>query len=120
MDDSYRELAQRDAKAIRGGIVVTLVAVPAAVVGLFTPAIVGVLAALVGLLAQGNATAAWLAGPRWMAARRLVLAPGVVAGLAVVVGVYGAFGILPAIVASLPTAALATIVLGMTVAEHRA
>jgi hypothetical protein len=69
---------------------------------------------------QLNCVAAWSFGPKLMAERRLVLAPGVVAGVAVVLGIYAAFGGTAAFVASLPALALATIVLGMTIAEHRA
>jgi hypothetical protein len=54
-----------------------------------------------------------------MAERRLVLAPGVVAGIAIALGVYAAYGGVAALIASLPAAALATIVLGMTIAGHR-
>jgi hypothetical protein len=79
----------------------------------------GGLAAAAGFVVQLNAVFGWLAGPRWMAERRLVLAPGVVAGIAVALGVNSVFGGVAAIFASLPTAALATILLGMTIAGHR-
>ena len=89
-------------------------------IGLFTPALVGVVAAAAGVFAQLNSLAAWSAGPKLMAERRLVLAPGVVAGIAVALGAYAAFGGVAALIASLPAAALATIALGMTIAGHRA
>ena len=91
----------------------------AGVIGLFTPSLVGVVAAA-GPVVQLNCVVAWAGGPKLMAERRLVLAPGVVAGIAMALGVYAAFGDGAAIVASLPAAALATIVLGMTIAGRRA
>src|SRR4249920_1822823 len=112
MEDQFRELARRDAKAIKGGIVLACIAVVLAVVGLFTSALVGGVAAGIGILVQANAIAAWLAGPKWMPERRLVLAPGVVAGIPVAMGAYVAFGAAAAFVCSLVTAVLVTIVLG--------
>ncbi len=120
MEDQLRELARRDARAIRGGIVLACIAVVLAVLGLFAGEVAGGLAAVVGLVVQANAIAAWLAGPRWMPERRLVLAPGVVAGIPVAMGAYVAFGAAAAFVCSLVTAGLVTIVLGMTIAAHRA
>jgi predicted ABC-type sugar transport system permease subunit len=55
-----------------------------------------------------------------MAARRPVLAPGVLAGIPMAMGGYALFGGVGAIIGSLPAAALATIVLGMTIATRRA
>jgi hypothetical protein len=119
MEELFRELARRDAKAIRGGIVTACVAILAGVIGLFTPSLVGLLAAVAGVFVQLNCLAAWAAGPKLMAERGLVLAPGVIAGIAIALGVYAAFGGVPAVIASLPAAAIATIVLGMTIAGHR-
>jgi hypothetical protein len=119
MEQPWRELAQRDAKVIRAGIATALVAILAGVASLFAGPLVGGLAAAAGFVVQLNAVFGWLAGPRWMAERRLVLAPGVVAGIAVALGANSVFGGAAAIVASLPAAALATIVLGMTIAGHR-
>jgi hypothetical protein len=120
MEDELRELARRDARAIRGGIVLACIAVVLAVFGLFAGEFVGGLAAVIGLVVQANAIVAWLAGPRWMPERRLVLAPGVVAGIPVAMGAYVAFGAAGAFLCSLVTAVLVTIVLGMTIAAHRA
>jgi hypothetical protein len=120
MEDQLRELARRDGKAIRRGIVIACIAVALAVVGLFAGEFVGGVAAVSGLVVQANAIAAWLAGPRWMPERRLVLAPGVVAGIPVAMGAYVAFGAGAAFVCSLLTAVLVTIVLGMTIAARRA
>jgi hypothetical protein len=120
MEELFRELARRDARAIRGGIATVCVAIVAGVIGLFTPAVIGLLAAAAGVFVQLNSIAAWAAGPKMMAERRLVLAPGVVAGIAIALGIYAAFGGLAAVIASLPAAAIATIVLGMTIAGHRA
>jgi hypothetical protein len=119
MEEPWRELARRDARVIRAGISTAAVAILAGVVGLFTPALVGGLAAVAGVVVQLNAIVAWLAGPRWMSERRLVLAPGVVAGIAVALGAYAVFGGVAAVVASLPAAAIATIILGMMIAGHR-
>jgi hypothetical protein len=116
----WRELARRDAKAIRGGIVLACVAIVAGVIGLFTFAAVGGVAAVAGAFVTLNSVVAWQAGPRWMPERRLVLAPGVVAGLGMALGLYAVFGAAGAFVGSLPAAALATIVLGMTFAGKRA
>ena len=119
MEEPLRELARRDARAIRVGISAAAVAILAGVVGLFTPSFVGGLAAAAGIVVQVNTIMAWLAGPRWMAERRLVLAPGVIAGIAVALGAYAVFGGVAAIIASLPAAAIATIVLGMMISGHR-
>ena len=54
-----------------------------------------------------------------MAERRPVLAPGVLAGIPFALGAYEVFGGVAAIIASLPAAALATIVVGMSLAGHR-
>jgi hypothetical protein len=54
-----------------------------------------------------------------MEERRLVLAPGVAAGLAVALGTYAAFGEVVAIIASVPSAVLVTLLLGMTIAGRR-
>ena len=80
---------------------------------------IGGSAAVIGLVVQANAIAAWLAGPRWMPERRLVLAPGVVAGIPVALGAYAAFGAGAAFLCSVLTAVLVTIVLGMTIAARR-
>jgi hypothetical protein len=120
MEELLRELARRDAKAIRGGIATVCVAILAGVIGLFTPALVGLLAAAAGVFVQLNSLVAWAAGPKLMAERRLVLAPGVLAGIAVALGVYAAFGGVAAVIVSLPAAAIATIVVGMTIAGQRA
>jgi hypothetical protein len=119
MEEPLRELARRDARAIRGGLVTAAVAILAGVVGLFTPAIVGGLAGAAGLVVQLNTIVAWLGGPRWMAERRLVLVPGVLAGIAVALGAYEVFGGTAAIIASLPAAAIATIVMGMMMGGRR-
>ena len=119
MEDQLRELARRDAKAIRGGIVLACIAVVLGVLGLFTSDYVGGMAAVVGLVVQANSIVAWLAGPRWMPERRLVLAPGVVAGIPVAMGAYAAFGPAAAFLCSVLTAVLVTIVLGMTIAARR-
>jgi hypothetical protein len=119
MEEPLRELARHDARAIRAGITVAGVAILAGLVGLFTPGIVGALAAAAGIVVQLNTIVAWLGGPRWMAERRLVLAPGVIAGIAVALGAYEVFGGVAAIIASLPAAAIATIILGMMIAGHR-
>ena len=119
MEDQLRELARRDAKAIRGGIVLACIAVALGVLGLFTNGLIGGAAAAIGLVVQVNAIAAWLAGPRWMPERRLVLAPGVVAGVPIALGAYAAFGSAAAFLCSVLTAVLVTIVLGMTIAARR-
>jgi hypothetical protein len=119
MEEPLRELARRDARAIRGGLVTVALAIAAGVIGLFTPAIVGGLAAAAGLLVQLNTIVAWLGGPRWMAERRLVLVPGVLAGIAVALGAYSVFGGIAAVIASLPAAAIATIVMGMLLGGRR-
>jgi hypothetical protein len=120
MDEAFRELARRDAKAIRGGMALTAIALVIGVVGLFTGPIVGFVALLAAGLVQLNVLYAWLAGPRLMAERRPVLAPGVLAGIPFAMGAYSVFGGTAAIIASLPAAALATIVIGMTLATRRA
>jgi hypothetical protein len=99
--------------------VAVALAIVAGVIGLFTPAIVGGLAAAAGLLVQLNTIVAWLGGPRWMAERRLVLVPGVLAGIAVALGAYSVFGGIAAVIASLPAAAIATIVMGMLLGGRR-
>jgi hypothetical protein len=119
MEDQLRELARRDAKAIKGGIVLGCIAVVLAVVGLFTSGLVGGVAAGIGLVVQANAITAWLAGPKWVPERRLVLAPGVFAGIPVAMGAWVAFGNWAAFVACLISAVLVTIVLGMTIAARR-
>jgi hypothetical protein len=120
MDEPFRELARRDAKAIRGGMALTAVALAIGVAGLFLGPIAGFFAVLAAGLVQLNVLYAWLAGPRFMAERRPVLAPGVLAGIPFAMGAYALFGGVAAIVASLPAAALATIVIGMTIAGRRA
>ena len=70
-------------------------------------------------MVQLNTIVAWLAGPHWMAERRLVLVPGVLAGIAVALGAYAVFGGIAAIVASLPAAAIATIIMGMMIGGRR-
>jgi hypothetical protein len=119
MDEPFRELARRDAKAIRGGMALTAIALVIGVVGLFAGPIVGVFALLAAGLVQLNVLYAWLTGPRLMAERRPVLVPGVLAGIPFAMGAYAVFGGVAAIVASLPAAALATIVIGMTLATRR-
>jgi hypothetical protein len=119
MEDLLRQLAQRDAKAIRGGIVAVGVAIVVAVIGLFTPALVGGVAVLLGIFVQLNSLFAWASGPKMMAERRPVLAPGVVAGIPLALGAYAVFGGIGAVVASLPAAAIATIVIGMKIASER-
>jgi hypothetical protein len=119
MDEAFRELARRDAKAIRGGMALTGVALVIGVVSLFAGPIVGIIAVLAAGLVQLNVLYAWLAGPRLMAERRLVLTPGVVAGIPFALGAYAVFGGVAAIIASLPAAALATVVVGMTLAGRR-
>ena len=119
MDEPFRELARRDAKAIRGGMALALVALVIGLVGLFTPPLVGGIAMIAAAFAQANVVVAWLAGPRFMAERRPVLAPGVLAGIPFALGAYEVFGGTAAIIASIPAAAVATIMLGMTIAGHR-
>ena len=120
MEDLLRQLAQRDAKAIRGGIAAVGVAVAVGVIGLFTPAVVGLVAIILGVFVQVNCLMAWAAGPKMMAERRPVLAPAVVAGTAMALGAYAVFGGWGAIVASVPAAVIATIVIGMKIASERA
>jgi hypothetical protein len=120
MEDPLRELARRDAKAIRGGIAAFSVALLAGLIGLFTPAIVGSVAILVGVFVQLSSLVAWTGGPKLMAERRLVLAPAVLAGVPMALGAYAVFGGVGAIIASLPAAALATVVIGMKIASERA
>lgn len=120
VDEPFRELARRDAKVIRGGMAFTAAALVLAIVGLFAGAIVGAVAAIAAGLVQLNVLYAWLEGPRFMAERRPVLVPGVLAGVPLAVGAFAVFGGVAAIVASLPAAALATIVVGMTLADRRA
>ena len=119
MEQEWRELARRDAKAIRGGIVLAAFAIALGVAGLFTFALVGGLAAVAGVFVQLNASSPGRRARRWMAERRLVLAPGVVAGIAMALGVYAVFGAVGAVIVSLPSAVFATVVLGMTIAGHR-
>jgi hypothetical protein len=120
MEDHLRQLARRDAQAIKGGIVVASAGLVAGILSLFTAAVVGVVAAALGLFALLNAVAAWLSGPRMMAERRLVLAPGVVGGVAFALGIGSAFGSGAAFAAALPAAVLVTLLLGMTLAGRRA
>jgi hypothetical protein len=119
MEDLLRKLARRDAKAIRGGILAVAVAIAVGVAGLFTPAIVGSIAFGLGAFATLNSLMAWSAGPRMMAERRPVLAPAVVAGIPMALGAYAVFGGVAAIIASLPAAAIATIIIGMQIASER-
>jgi hypothetical protein len=119
MDESFRELARRDAKAIRGGMALVAVALIAGVAGLFAGPLAGGVAAIAAGLVQLNVLYAWLAGPRFMAERRPVLAPGVLAGIPFALGAYEVFGGVAAIVASLPAAALATVVVGMSLVRQR-
>jgi hypothetical protein len=120
MDEAFRELARRDAKAIRGGMAMTAIALVIGVVSLFAGPIVGFVAVLAAGLVQLNVLYAWLAGPRLMAARRPLLTPGVLAGIPFAMGAYALFGGAGAVAASLPAAALATIMVGMTLAGRRA
>jgi hypothetical protein len=119
MDEPFRELARRDAKAIRGGMALVAVALAVGVAGLFAGPFVGGVAMFVAVVAQLNVVAAWLAGPRFMSERRPVLSPGVLAGIPFALGAYEVFGGTAAIIASIPAAAIATIVLGMTIAGKR-
>ena len=119
MDEPFRELARRDAKAIRGGMALTAVALAIGIASLFLGAIAGFFALLAAGLVQLNILYAWLIGPRLMAERRPVLMPGVLAGVPFAIGAYAMFGGVAAIVASLPAAALATVIVGMTVADRR-
>jgi hypothetical protein len=120
MDEPFKELACRDAKAIRGGVAIGLAALVIGIAGLFIAPFVGGIAMIAAVFAQGNVLAAWLAGPRFMYERRPVLAPGVLAGIPFALGAYEVFGGTAAIIASIPAAVIATIVLGMTIAGHRA
>jgi hypothetical protein len=120
MDEPFRELARRDAKAIRGGMLLTLVALVIALVGLVAGPIAGGIAMVVAAFVQINVVVAWLAGPRFMAARRPLLAPGVLAGIPFALGAWEVFGAGGAFIASIPAAALVTIVIGMTFAGNRA
>jgi hypothetical protein len=72
-----------------------------------------------GVFAQLNCIMAWAAGPKMMAERRLVLAPAVVAGIPMALGAYAVFGGVGAIIASLPAAIVATVVMGMKIASER-
>jgi hypothetical protein len=119
MEDLLRQLARRDAKAIRGGILAVGVATVVGVVGLFTPAFVGAVALGLGIFVQVNGLMAWAAGPKMMAERRPVLAPAVVAGIPMALGAYAVFGGVGAIIASLPAAVIATIIVGMKIASER-
>ena len=119
MDEPFRELARRDAKAIRGGMALTAIALILGVAGLFLGALVGFFAALAAGLVQLKVVYAWLVGPRFMAERRPVLMPGVLAGIPFAMGAYALFGGVAAIIASLPAAALAMVIVGMTVAGTR-
>ncbi|MDX6627832.1 MAG: hypothetical protein QOH00_78 [Gaiellales bacterium] len=120
MEEPFRELARRDAKAIRGGMALTAIALVVGAVSLLAGPIVGFVAVLAAGLVQLNVLYAWLAGPRLMAERRPVLTPGVLAGIPFAMGAYALAGGVAAIVASLPAAAFATIVVGMTLAGRRA
>ena len=119
MNEPFRELARRDAKAIRGSMVLAFAALVVGLVGLFTAPFVGGIAAIAAVFVQLNVVVAWLAGPRFMAERRPVLAPGVLAGIPFALGAYEVFGGTAAIIASIPAAAIATIMLGMTLAGRR-
>ncbi|HET6172556.1 MAG TPA: hypothetical protein VFD90_08125 [Gaiellales bacterium] len=119
MDEPFRELARRDAKAIRSGMAMAVVALVIGVIGLFAGPIVGFFAMLVAGLVQLNILYAWLTGPRLMAERRPLLTPGVLAGIPFAMGAYALFGGVGAIVASLPAAFFATIIMGMTLATRR-
>jgi hypothetical protein len=119
MDEPFKELARRDAKAIRGSMAVVAVALVVGLVGLFAGPVLGVIAMVAAAVAQLNGLAAWLAGPRFMSERRPVLAPGVLAGIPFALGAYEVFGGIGAIIGSIPAAAIATIVLGMTMASRR-
>jgi hypothetical protein len=90
------------------------------VAGLFTPSLVGGVAAIAAGLVQLNVLYAWLAGPHFMAERRPVLAPAVLAGIPFALGAYEVFGGLAAVIASLPAAAFATVIIGMTLARKPA
>ena len=92
MDEPFKELARRDAKAIRGGMALTGIALVIGVAGLFLGALVGFFALLAAGLVQLNVLYAWLAGPRLMAERRPVLMPGVLAGIPFAMGAYAVFG----------------------------
>jgi hypothetical protein len=120
MDEPFRELARRDAKAIRGGMAIAVAALAAGIVGLFAGPVLGAIAMFAAAVGQLNVLAAWLAGPRFMSERRPVLAPGVLAGIPFALGAYEVFGGTAAIIGSVPAAAIATIVLGMTIADRRA
>ena len=119
MDEPFKELARRDAKAIRGGMAIVAVALAVGLVGLFAGPILGFIAMFAAAVAQLNVVAAWLAGPRFMSERRPVLAPGVLAGIPFALGAYEVFNGTGAIIASIPAAAIATIVLGMTLASRQ-
>ena len=119
MDESFKELARRDAKAIRSGMAFAAVALVLGIAGLFLGALVGFFAALAAGLVQLSVLYAWLTGPRLMAERRPVLMPGVLAGIPFAMGAYALFGGVAAIIASLPAAALATVIVCMTVADAR-
>jgi hypothetical protein len=119
MDEPFRELARRDAKAIRGGMALTAVALAIGVAGLVIGPIAGFFALIAAGLVQLNVLYAWLIGPRLMAERRPVLVPGVLAGIPFAMGAYAVFGGIAAIVASLPAAALAMVIIGMGLADRR-
>jgi hypothetical protein len=119
MEEPFKELARRDAKAIRGSMAIVLVALVAALAGLFAGPVLGAIAMFVAVVAQLNVLAAWLSGPRFMSERRPVLSAGVLAGIPFALGAYEVFDGTAAIIASIPAAAIATIVLGMTIAGNR-
>ena len=120
MDEPFRELARRDAKAIRGGMALAAVALVVGFVSLFAGPIVGFVAVLVAGLVQLNVAL--------RVARRTAPHGRAPSGarpracsreFPFAMGAYALFGGVAAIIASLPAAALATIVVGMTLAGRR-
>ena len=97
-------------------VLLVLGALAVGLIGLFAGPFVGGIAIPAAAIVQLNVIVAWLAGPRLMAERRPLLAPGVLAGIPFALGAYEVFGGLAAIIVSVPAAAIATIMLGMTFA----
>ena len=119
MDEAFKELARRDAKAIRGGMALTGIALVIGVISLFTGPIVGFVAVLAAGLVQLNVALRLARRPTPHGRAPARARPRRARGHPVAMGAYAVFGGVGAIVASLPAAALATIVLGMTIAAPR-
>ena len=89
MEDLLRQLARRDAKAIRGGIALVAVAARASASSGCSRRRSSVASrSCSASFVQLNCLCAWRAGPQLMAERRPVLAPAVVAGIPMALGAY--------------------------------